>query len=110
MVNLNSRPTRLGVIAARFSASGSIASGGSWYGGTITAGTADASGSALLTFDPFMSAPICIGTYENFGARTANITQIAFTGVGVSNVYVNHGCTPASRGQIHVTLFGEVKL
>lgn len=104
---LHNKPTKLGIVAGKIKASGAATN---VYAGSLTAGTFDAGGSGLVTFPPFISAPAIVATYEGFGTRTANITNVQLTGATVSNVYVSIGTTPASGGTIHLVAIGEVKL
>ena len=108
---LHNKTTKVGIIGCRFSSSGSVDSGGNTFGGGVmTCGTMDANGSALISFPAFISAPTIVGTYQGFGARTANISSLMLTGVTVSNAYISIGGTPASKGYVNLILAGEVKL
>lgn len=105
MVLLNDKPTRLAIIVGKYLLSGNCTD---VIGGTMTAGTADAYGSNLITWaPPFISAPIILVNAISAGATTATIMPISITGVTVSNAYLQ--CY-ASGGGTNLLLIGEAKL
>lgn len=100
MALFNDKPTQLAMILGKYVMSGGCTD---VIGGTMTAGTADANGSALITFaPPFISAPVVIaqlqaGVGGGGAALTASNYSWMVTGVTVSNCYIatlnGSGCT-----------------
>ena len=101
----NDKPTQLAMIAGNYTLSVGCTN---VIGGTITAGTADAYGSALLTFSPpFIATPIILATAFSAASTTATIMPVALTGAGVSNVSIE--CY-ASGGSVGLLIIGEARL
>lgn len=101
MALFNDKPTQFGFIVGHIAGSGSATG---VIGGTMTAGTFDSGGSALITFaPPFISAPIVVAQALSAAATTASIMAVNVTGVTVSNCYIQYY---ASGGSIDICLFG----
>ena len=106
MAVFHDKPNQLAIVAGKYVFSTGMTD---CIGGVMTAGTADSENSALLTFPPFVSAPIVLGTINSGGLTTTSPT-VRFTGVGVSNVYVFLGQSPLTNVTIGIAILGEARL
>jgi len=105
MVLLNDKPSQLAMMAGKLVLSGSFTG---VIGGKMTCGTADAHGSAQITWaPPFITAPIILGQTFSAVATTASGLGVFFTAVTVSNADV---VCYASGGSVNMILFGEARL
>lgn len=105
MVLLHDKGTKLAILAGKLKLSSAFTD---VIGGTMTVGTADGDGSALITWAPaFISAPIVVGTAFSAGATSTTIMGVQFTGVTVSNAYIE--CY-ASGGSVNIIAVGEARL
>lgn len=110
MALFNAVPSKLGFIVGKYVFSGSCTD---VYGGTLTAGaTTAANNSALLTWSPaFISAPVLVAVI-NSGPGTTTSPCVRFTGVGVSNAYIQlaAGASPISGVTVGIMAVGEQRL
>lgn len=105
MVLINNVPTKMAIMAGKLVLSGSFTG---VIGGTMTCGTADAHGSASITWAPdFITAPIIVGTAFSAGASTTSIMGVQLTAVTVSGADIT--CY-ASGGSVNVIMVGEARL
>jgi hypothetical protein len=105
MTLFNDKPTQLATIVGKYVCSGGCTD---VIGGTMTAGTADAGGSALITWAPaFISAPVIIAQGFSAAGTTSTLMGCLVTGVTVSNAYIE--CY-ASGGSVNVIAIGQARL
>jgi len=105
MALFNAVPIQMAMIAGKVVGSGSCTG---VIGGTMTAGSFDSGGSALITRAPaFKTAPIVVGNAFSAAATTGSIMPINISGVTVSNCTVQYY---ASGGSINLVAIGEAKL
>ena len=112
MVLLNAKPTQLAILVGHYVSSSGFTD---VIGGTLTAGTADSEGSALITWAPAMiSAPkIFLQPRSGGSANVLDFNAFA-TGVTVSNAYIaqclSGGQTASTATGVDVLIIGEARL